>query len=226
MNIPPYTPSILPSLPDFWTARHSLDRTKKDLKELGEIICDHGFHEHIGIALLHRHFYILPNERLIKYFVGKNAYIMPHAQPINDNVIPYLWKFDRNLATGIGSFYPLEFVDPTQGASKCRADAQKFVGSEPFRAEFSARLCALGLENIFGPSTLHANGNLAPSDGEILLETTDLSNRVLTLAPAAKTSIETTETSWKFVLVENGASTTNCRIQCVSHCDVHSEASL
>ncbi len=221
MNISPYDPSFFLSLPDFRTARHSLDRTRGHIKELGKIICRYGLQEHIGVSLLHKHFTISPDEQLIKHFVGNSAYVRPYQQSINDNVVPYLWKFDHNQTTGMQSFYPLEFVDTAQRASRGRADAQKFVSSEMFLAEISAKLCALNLEDVFGLCTLHGNGEIILGDEEILLETTDHLNRVLTLAPAADTSLETTETSWQFTFDEDENDTTKCEGHCQSHCAIH-----
>jgi hypothetical protein len=68
---------------------------------------------------------------------------------------------------------------------------------------------------------LHSNSEIILGDGEILLETTDYMNRVLTLAPAAKTSTETTETTWQFMFDESGDDTTKCKGHCKVHCKNH-----
>ncbi len=223
INISSYNSSIFSLLPDFRTASHSLDRMRGDLQVLGEIICRYNFEEHFGVTLLHKHFSILPGERLIKHFVGNRAYIRPYSQPISDNAVPCVWKFERNQTTGVQSFCPLEFVDTTHRAFRGRADAQIFVSSEAFLAEISAALCALNSENVFGLCTHHGDGEIVLGDGEILLETTDYMNRVLTLAPAAKTSTETTETTWQFMFDEDGDDTTKCKGHCKSHCEKHEE---
>jgi hypothetical protein len=223
MNISSYNPSIFASLPYFQTVSHSLDSRRGCLQVLGEIICRFGFQEHIGISLLHKHFAILPHERLVKCFVGNNAYIRPYPQLIADNVVPYLWRFYYNQATGVQSIYPLEFVDTTLRAFRGRTDAQKLLSSEMFLAEFSATLHALNLENVFGLCTLHGKGEITLSDEETLLETTDHMRRILTLAPAAKTSTETVETSWQFTCDKNGKNITRCQAHCVAHCGIHEE---
>jgi hypothetical protein len=231
MIISPYAPSLFLSLPDFWTAKHSLERTKGHLKELGTMICRYGLQERVGVSLLHKHFTVYSNEQLVKHFVGNSAYIRLYPQSIDENIVPYLWKLEHDEETGVQSFYPLEFVDTVQRASRARTDAQKFVSSEMFLAEIAAKLCALNLENVFGLCTLHGNSEIVLGDEEILLETTDHVNRVLTLAPAAKTLTETTETSWQFTFDGSGDDTTkwkgrskgHCKSYCTSHCKNHKE---
>jgi hypothetical protein len=218
MNVSPYTPDLFLSLPNFQTARRSLERTRGYLKELGSVICRYGLQEHIGISLLHKHFSISPDEQLIKHFVGNSAYIRPYSRSIDGNVVPYLWKFEYNQITGVQSFYPLEFVDTTRHALRGRVDAQKFVSSDMFLAEISTKLCELNLENIFGLCTLHGNSEIMLSDQEMLLEATDHVNRMLTLAPATKTLAETTETSWQFTFDNDGTDVANCQIHCQTHC--------
>jgi hypothetical protein len=222
-NISLYDSKVFSSLPNFRTASHSLEGMSGSLSLLGKVICRHNLQEHIGVSLLHKHFPISRDEQLIKYFVGNCSYIRPYPRSTNENVVPYLWKFDCDRTTGLQSFYPLEFVDTGRRAFRGRTDARKLLSSEMFLAEFSATLHALDLRNVLGLCTNHGRGEIVLGDGEILVETTDHVHRVLTLAPVAKKSIEAVETSWLFLPEKCDTNIPNCQIICVSHCRIHSE---
>jgi hypothetical protein len=66
MQVLDYDPNVFDSLPDFFVARDDLDRLQKRIASLGEIVCSHGLHDVLGIALLHKHFDIFHQERIVR----------------------------------------------------------------------------------------------------------------------------------------------------------------
>jgi hypothetical protein len=203
------------ALPRFQAAKRSLESARVHLEELGSVICRYDLQDHIGISLLHKHFYISPDEQLVKEFVGEEAYIRPRELQKDEHVVPYLWKVERESAT----YHPLEFIDTTNRAVRGRKDALMLANAEDFLAEMVDTLCGLGLEDVFGVSTLHGVGEIPLSDDEMLLETTDHEQRVLTLAVTSRVGVDLsdiTETTWQFTAITEAEDLARCKAD--NHC--------
>jgi len=218
-----YNAKVFELLPDFRTAKHSLHMNKECLKELGMVICRHGLQEHVGVSLLHRHFYLSPDERLVKDFIGNEAYIKPSKQN-NIEVVPYLWQFDQGQNLEDASYNPLEFVIISSRTNRAKTDAETVCNAKAFLLEMSNKIHELSLEHIFGITTLYGTNEITLNDNEILLETTDHINRLLKLSPTSKsdfTITKDTETAWQFSSVLERDTLLNCTSCCTNHCTNH-----
>ncbi|MDQ2716648.1 MAG: hypothetical protein M3Z08_17215 [Chloroflexota bacterium] len=219
-----YDGSIFETLAEFRIARQFINTNRERLKELGVVICQHSLQEDVGISLLHKHFHISPYERVTKAFVGNAAHIRPQPIQDADHVAPYLWKLEANKGNTERRYYPLEFIEITDKTTKAQEQAERVRNTGDFLQEMAAKLCELEVENIFGISTLHNAGGIVVGDDEMLLETTDQVNRVLTVAPIPQTELvssEVTETTWQFTSVGEGKTVQECYMHCNQHCKGH-----
>ena len=98
-----FTPQIFDSLPIWTTANQKIKTVQKHLPTLGKIICNYGLQDHFGLALLHKHFKLHDEERLVEWFDKNHSEIQPCKVKESTKTTPYLWKTD-NI-----SWYPLEF---------------------------------------------------------------------------------------------------------------------
>ncbi|MBD2200859.1 MULTISPECIES: glycerol-3-phosphate ABC transporter substrate-binding protein [Calothrix] len=221
-----YEPSIFDSLNKFSDAKQSLAQHKNTLGELGAVICKHGLQQKIGLTLLHKHFDLLPHERLIESVGDNKIYINPIAGVDEEAIIPYLWKFSsefsgENLAQNI-SYSPLEFQYKSTATTDNIEAVQALMANSNFLEEIAMKLQNFGLEDVFGLSILHREA-IAIAKGEILVETTDHEKRCLTLTAVNSNDVckeELTETLWHFTEEDLGFARV-CLSHCISHCTSH-----
>ncbi|TAF50707.1 MAG: glycerol-3-phosphate ABC transporter substrate-binding protein [Oscillatoriales cyanobacterium] len=189
-----YKPDVFDTLEHFFTARDLLEQAQDNMTELGAIIRSHGLQKQVGICLLHKHFDLSDNERLVEEFDGNNAYVKPTAE--YGDAIPYMWKVEQNQASGEWVWFPLEFVRVTE----------------------AVKLSELGMTGMFGISILHRDA-IKVAEGEILVESTDDEARVLTLSSVPRQNVDRTtltQTLWQFPNAEGfevGAMCSHC-----THC--------
>ncbi|MDW8265690.1 MAG: hypothetical protein RMJ52_10180 [Gemmataceae bacterium] len=204
----------------FAFAKRRLDSARPYLNEIGSTICRHKLQNVVRIVLLHDHFDISPDERVIKRWEGDKAFIRPSADPIETDVTPYLWQVAQHPGTGDLAFMPLEFVQSLGRADGATVLTAQLANATDFLQDIATQLSKLGLSDVFGIATDHDS----PSDpGLTLLETTDHASRTLTLrpVPASELPADVTETSWKFSRCADQTreiNATNCVSHCISHC--------
>ncbi|QFS51535.1 hypothetical protein [Nostoc sphaeroides] len=121
-----YEPSIFDGLNKFPVARQCLEKHKDALREAGAVICKHGLQQKVGLALLHKHFDLLPHERLIENIEDSKVYINPIIGVDDAAILPYLWKLNYTNVTQNSSWFPLEF----QYKSAAQPDDIKAIESQ------------------------------------------------------------------------------------------------
>lgn len=211
-----YKSDVFDSLEHFFTARDLLEQAQDNMTELGAIIRRHGLQKQVGICLLHKHFDLSDNERLVEEFEGNNAYIKPTAD--YSDAIPYMWKVERNPTSGELVWFPLEFVRVTEAMSAAIQRSEAVVNNSGFLNEIADKLSELGTINMFGISILHRD-TIKVAEGEILVESTDDEARVLTFSSVPRQDIDPatlTQTLWQFPNTEGfevGALCSHC-----THC--------
>lgn len=193
-----YDPAVFSALPDFPFARARLAEAEGQIEELGGIICKYGFHDIVGLNLLHKHFVISPHEIMVRHFHADVAYMSPRAVDSREQeCVPYLWGHVPSGAQP--GWYPLEFVATEQVRNV--GDLVLLQYADRMLDELGAKLVERGLETTFGIAALFSRTPLQPPPGHTLLETTDEVGRILTLrsTPAHELrGADTTKTLWIF----------------------------
>lgn len=207
-----YKPEVFANLETFEAAREQLENRKELLPELGDVIRRHGLNQQIGISLLHKHFDLAPEERLVEEFEDNHAYIRPTAECADS--LPYMWKLEQDEQSGEATWIPLEFVRRTDAAEVSERAAT--VAQNPtFLRELAEKLADLGVTNLFGFSVLHRD-TIHVAEGNILVESTDDDARVLMFSALPRTAVDPktlTQTLWKFSAEGGVEGVTEC-----SHC--------
>ena len=187
------------SLDPFYIVMDRLPAGESSIGELGRVICDHEMQDTMGVTLLHKHFNIAADERLVRRYDEKGASIAPEAPSINH--VACLWEFD---GYGDGVWFPLEFSDRAN-VPVCFDQAKYLEENESFLMEFGDALQRFGVQRLFGLVSLHGFQLLNPSNGQIVLETSGDAPRSLKLEVVdAKDprGIDSTQTLWMFEKAE------------------------
>lgn len=197
-----YKPEVFDGLEDFFTVRDRLELVKHNLKELGAVIRSYGLQKQVGICLLHKHFNLSAEERLVEEFEGNNSYIKPTTE--YSDAIPYMWKVEQNQVSGEWVWFPLEFVRNTEQVAAAVERSEAVVNNQEFLSAIAAKLSELGMTNMFGISILHRDA-IKIAEGEILVENTDDEGRVLTFSSVPRPEVDPTtltQTLWQFPTVK------------------------
>ncbi len=193
-----YTPEVFNGLEEFFSIKEKLEEVKENLTELGQVIRRYDLQKKVGICLLHKHFDLSPNERLVEEFQGNNSYIKPTTD--YEEAIPYMWKVERDSTSGQWVWFPLEFVRGAEAAQTTAERSEAVLNNHEFMSEIAAKLSELGLTSIFGIGILHRDA-IQVAEGEILVESTDDEARVLTFASLPRPAVDPTtltQTLWQF----------------------------
>ena len=207
-----YKPEVFDQLDTFETARDRLETTKDNLPTLGDVIRQHGLNQQVGISLLHKHFNLNNDERLVEEFADNHAYIRPTTDSADS--LPYMWKLEQALS-GEWSWVPLEFVRREDADATFSDRVAAVTQNQAFLNDLAAKLSELGMANLFGFSILHRD-TIHVAEGNILVESTDDDARVLTFSalPRSEVKPETlTQTLWKFPETSGIEAVSEC-----SHC--------
>ncbi|MBD2303175.1 glycerol-3-phosphate ABC transporter substrate-binding protein [Nostoc sp. FACHB-190] len=202
-----YSSEVFSKLRDFDTAKTKLLEVEKILPELGCIIRKYDLQEKIGICLLHKHFNIDETERLVENFQDGKFYSRPVKYNNELCLVPHTWKLEI-LSNNVFNWYPLEF------GYRNNLDLP-IIDNLDFFVEMSLTLSTLNMEDTFGVTVLHRDFITLDRD-EILIETSDDSQRVLIVSSVKKSIVDKdkdllTQTIWKF-------SSNNLEHHCSGHC--------
>jgi hypothetical protein len=133
-----YKPDVFDSLEHFFTARDLLGQAPNNMAELGAIVRRHGLQKQVGICLLHKHFDLADNERLVEEFEGNNACVRPTAE--YSDAIPYMWKVEQDRVSGEWVWFPLEFVRVTDAVAATVERSEAVVNNAEFLKEIAIRI--------------------------------------------------------------------------------------
>ena len=220
-----YNPNIFNQLNEFSIAREQLEKRQDHLLELGDVICAYNLHQDVGVSLLHKHFNLDPQERLVEDFVDNQFLIQPQIEADCPDVAAYLWKVEATQKSGTWNYFPLEFSRVNHDTRQIKDAAESVTSNHKFLAEMATKLSELGLADIFGIAIIHRD-LIKLAEGEIIVETTDDAARTLTCSATVQASIDLdklTQTLWTFEPNEPVKGATACYIHnncrhCVRHC--------
>ena len=218
-----YCSTTYDSLLEFQEAKLNSYTSNKKIIQLGNIICEYGLQDKIGLCLLHKHFNINSDEVLLRKVI-RNCAVTSPTSFLKKQLIPYMWKIDGNFDSEHYNLCPLEFVMPNVNSTVIKriASINKILYSKAdFLFEFANKLIELKLTNAFGISILNSCF-LTKSMDETFLETTNEGLKKLTLKPTNREVLinETIQTQWIFTPSNSTAGTacTHCSHGNCGHC--------
>lgn len=116
---------------------------------LGQVICKHDLQEDLGVWLVHKHFDLLEDEKLIGNIIiddefGESIAVNPVLHANGDGLLPHQFKLSQN------EWVPMQFVQagPQTGIIAERCD--RLVASAEFLKEFTFVVDALQMQCELG----------------------------------------------------------------------------
>jgi hypothetical protein len=142
----PYSSSVFNTLPSL----HDADAEFKERNSaaivnsfLGGIFTKYNVNDLLGVQLLHRHFRLDNDERLVDVGGASVPWSNDGSEVLDSRILPVSWAFEGD------AYHPYEFrfVPPTQ-------ELHEPVVTEPFLFEFNEALKAHNLQGILGIRSL------------------------------------------------------------------------
>ncbi len=198
-----YDPKIYQQLHDFEVAKQYLEQHQDKVNTLGDLICQYEMQEKVGISLLHKHFPLQPDERLIKTFTDNRFSLTAKPAEYLHNLTPDLWKVSQTEETGEWRYYPLEFIAVKDEVTKIQTVAEDVMNNHNFLSAMAIKLGELELTNIFGLALLYDFSHHL-EEGEIMMETTEYETRSNHCSPMSIKDLGSemkTPTLWKFMAI-------------------------
>lgn len=180
---------------DFETAKRLGEASVDHVQALGEIIKDHHMNKVVCVSLLHKHFNLYPDERLLRTMHENEMIIAPDS---TQQAEPFVWCFAKKSASTPYRLSPVEFL-----SSACSVhfeeDRRQLAEADAFLQSYLHELLCRGLTNIFGLS-LNARRLFKLRAHDSLIENDTPHRRRLTLSVTDPSSIlnEYTQTNWSF----------------------------
>ena len=84
-----YSSEVFDSLSDHLTAAEKVEEHNDALMRVGSILCKHNLYDQLAIVLLHKHFDIKDEERLVETFSDDKAHIRLTTVRDETLVMPY-----------------------------------------------------------------------------------------------------------------------------------------
>lgn len=202
----PYSSSAFNALPSLHDAQVEFrDRNAAAIMNsvLAGVFTKHNVDSLLGVQLLHRHFGLDGDERLVDVGSASVPWSDGGSEALDSRILAVSWAFEGD------SYYPYEFrfVPPGQ-------ELHEQAVPEPFFAEFNEALKTHGLQGVLGVRSLKAGGGRKP-EMEI---TKGRSNITFAYDSDAAESDNAVEASWAFA----GDGTTTAATFCTSYCTSNS----
>ncbi|MFE9577312.1 hypothetical protein ACFYO1_13060 [Nocardia sp. NPDC006044] len=195
-----YDSGIINLLPEFDEAKELISKGEDRLLELGDIICRHRLHEDAGLCLLHRHFDLADDERLVGTYDQDDYVVRVSRRPAWSGVVPSVWRVESLGSESGWGYRPVEFADTAGAGAKLGLRAARTMANREFLREMAQQLRSLELNGIVGVAILdRLPGDLRPD--EIVYETSSQRGLVSTRSQIGRDSIsreEVTVTLWAF----------------------------
>lgn len=209
-------------IPDYWDIKYKSEWLEEQAPKFGEIICKHGLHSVFGVALLHRHFNLNENERLIRNYTSSEFSVSCGRRDYAENTIPYIWRSRRN---GSGTdLFPLEYCDPNPKLRKiAEAHWQHSLRRPEFFEEFFELVYELDAENVVCLVALYQKDAFTIGAGQSLFEDTFDNSRYITLRvgdnyPDGQYPNDSIKTNWWFTPSRETLDSSICASHCYAHC--------
>ncbi|KAF8453576.1 hypothetical protein BDZ91DRAFT_48753 [Kalaharituber pfeilii] len=198
IEIASYDPSVYQSFQDFPEVAQAFRarKGKHFINTVRELYLRHNVENTFGVGLVHRHFNLAVDERLVQD--GKVSTPWKLERVNNTNIVPSAWAF-RN-----GALYPYEFELVSEGS--------KAPDLPPaFLRDLHALLVKNGYQDLLGINTYHKG----PSHEE----RTEGRANILTEIVGDPASDHTAPASWAFSRSADGPPETQVVVKCDTKCD-------
>ena len=201
-TVNPYASEYFDTLPDFGMAQGNLSAHGRKLDAFGRLLNRHGATEEVGLALLHRHFDLSPEEILVETVsvFGAESIGAPQHRKGVGKVIPHLFRAVFDETSGECIWYPLEFCNAESDDGTLAARYAKFAASDHLLNEIAQALWAEDAIDAIGLSLFHGREEIRCDPDEILTESTDYVKRILVMRPrkVPPDGELSTPTLWRF----------------------------
>lgn len=192
-----YDPSVYAKLGDSNDMRGVAAVNEFKLRALGDIICDHGLEEVVGISLAHKHHSMSAQERLLWTSTDSEWAACP-TRVEDTNISPLNWKVGK-----VGNNYywfPLEFCPKNARHALEVSRAEMVTGNELFAQELKSLVVELGVFDIFGLGLLQVQP-VFTQPGMTMFEVSNLAQRTTTARLIPESNIDSLSggvTLWHF----------------------------
>jgi hypothetical protein len=202
----PYSSSAFNTLPSLHDANAEFkERNAAELMNsiLAGIFIKHNVEGRLGVQLLHRHFSLRSDERLVDVGNASVPWSNVGSEALDSCIIPASWAFEGD------SYHPYEFkfIPPNQAGGS--QELKELTIQEPFLVEFNEALKAHHLQGILGIRAL--KGDCKKPELEI---TNGRSNITFEYDSDAAEEDKAIEASWVF----DGSGTPTTLGRCSSYC--------
>jgi len=177
----------LPSVIDAGNDLKALGGREMIYEVFGPLFTKHGVDEKFGLGLLHRHFDMTPNERLVELNNIATPWDETDAESIGGVLITQSWMFIDNKIVP----YEFLYLHGKDAETKQRLEGAGLMFLSGFLAEVYAKLAALGLDKTLG-LRLHPG----PEFNGLVEVTVGRAN--INFHPSQMSPKDSTETAWFF----------------------------
>lgn len=155
-----YNPEVYNSLVEVDKVQSKSGYNRDFLPQLGRVIKDYKWENDIAISLVHRHFDISPNERMVAdYDLEKMQWISKPILSSESNLIPWSWKIHYNEIGKKWSLFPLDFLPNTSKYEKERELVKRLMLDNNFLNELILAMVTIGVSDVFGIALLMSRFN-------------------------------------------------------------------
>ena len=165
-----YTTAAFNSLPDFEINKQRANEKVELMNEFGIVLRKHKVERFLGIALVHKHFPLETNERVVEEVRSEASYIQPRIVADETIITPYLWCVSANGGAKI-TWTPMEFVLSSSLVPSVRSFASELPSRFELLNELGEVLILNDAQDIFGLALLHRQRIQLDQSKQVLLET-------------------------------------------------------
>lgn len=201
VSLASYTVAAFNALPEFDVAKASYPDKRQALDRFAEIIRAHCAEQYLGAALIHKHYPLHEEERMVEEVKKDGSLVAPRRGMRDVDIIPYLWHL--TVHGGSLCWTPVEFVIAETIPSDVRAFSENLSTRATLLSDLAVALASNNAQDTFGLALLHRQAIDFDRAEKILLESpgpTDRSLVVKPVNPDVKESREWTQTYWHFDL--------------------------
>jgi hypothetical protein len=211
------------ALPEFHESKQRFSEKMHVLDTFAEIIRAHGVQKYLGAALIHKHYALTDDERMVEEVRRDGSVLSPRRRFTEEILTPYLWHLEcRDFH--LPQWVPVEFVL----SETVPKDVQEFAQGLPARnrllTDLAKALAGNEAQDTFGLALLHRQSIEFDRKLQILLESPGQENRTFVVRPAnpeITASDDWTQTYWHFDLSGERHVVDCTQHGCAGYCSLH-----